>query len=79
MDTKAKYYSLYKYLNRRKASIIKISRKEIEKIVGFSLPKSSKLNTWWTNNPENGHCHAYAWVKAGYSARANGDFVSFVK
>lgn len=79
MDEKAKYYLLYKYLINKKSKSIKLNKKQIEKIVGFNLPKSSQVNTWWTNNPENGHYHAYAWVKAGFSARMSGEEVIFIQ
>ncbi len=38
---------------------------EIEKVVGFKLPKSQVYPAWWSNNPTN-NVMTRAWLAAGY-------------
>lgn len=41
---------------------------EIERIVGFKLPKSARIHRpWWANQAQaGGHSHALAWEMAGW-------------
>ena len=66
MKSGHKYSKLYEYFMKNKSKQISLSRSQIEKIVGFSLPKSSNMRTWWSNSPEDGHSQAFAWKNAGY-------------
>lgn len=75
-----KYYNLYKYLSLKELNSLKLTREQIEEILGFALPKSSNIRSWWSNTPENGHVQAHAWVDAGYSVKINeNDEVVFTK
>ncbi len=79
MKNTAKYFPLYKFLKRKNSNLIRLTKKQIREILGFNLPKSSETNTWWTNSPENGHYHAYAWVDAGFEAKISNNIITFVK
>lgn len=42
-----------------------LALKEIEDIIGFSLPDSSRKHyVWWSNNYD--HSQAISWMDAGY-------------
>jgi hypothetical protein len=79
MKIKAKYYPLYKFLASKNTRSIMLTKEQIEEILGFSLPKSSQVNSWWTNAPENGHYHAYAWIEAGFVVKILGIKIVFSK
>ena len=61
-----KYRPLYEFLLNSKEDVAELTRPEIEKILGFSLPKSSKMREWWANDPFQGHYQAFAWIDAGF-------------
>ena len=43
---------------------------EIERVLGFKLPKSAyQHEAWWSNNA-TGHSHARAWLKFGWRTEA---------
>ena len=61
-----KYEPLEKLLRRRGPGRWRVSFREIEKALGFKLPKSAlKYPAWWSND-ETGHSHAKAWLDAGW-------------
>jgi len=64
------YEPLEKFLLSSGQDYIRMTFSEIERILGFSLPKSAYIyNAWWANG---GHTQAYAWLDAGYKVeRAN--------
>lgn len=56
-----KYYRLEEYLKKCNDDVT-LSFKEMENIIGFSLPSSARIyNAWWENY---GHKHASAWNNA---------------
>jgi hypothetical protein len=58
------YEPLKNYLANLKQDNIRMAFMEIEKILGFSLPKSAYTYiAWWANG---GHSQAKAWLGAGY-------------
>lgn len=58
------YEPFKKYLAMLNQTKIKITFLEIEKILGFVLPRSAyTYNAWWANG---GHSQAKAWLSAGY-------------
>lgn len=60
----SKYDRLEHYLKECCVPEIRLSFSEIERIVGFSLPRSAyTYPMWWANG---GHTQAYAWLNAGY-------------
>jgi hypothetical protein len=47
-----------------------LSFAEIERVLGFKLPKSAyEYEAWWSNNP-TGHSHSRAWIEAGWRTEA---------
>ena len=66
--------SKYEPLPRFLASVGETARRmsfgEIERILGFKLPKSAyQHEAWWSNNA-TGHSHARAWQKSGWRTEA---------
>lgn len=62
----SKYANLSQHLGHAGAGVIRLGFKEIETILGFSLPESAyRYPAWWSNNP-TGHSHSLAWVAAGW-------------
>ena len=60
-----KYDPLGAYLRSRNTETVPLSFAEIEKIVGFKLPKSRMYPAWWSNNPTN-NVMTNEWLSAGY-------------
>jgi hypothetical protein len=66
----SKYESLPQFLASVQGSSKRLSFSEIERILGFKLPKSAyKHEAWWSNNA-TGHSHARAWLKFGWRTEA---------
>jgi hypothetical protein len=62
----SKYEPLPQFLSAGNGSTRRMSFGQIERIVGFKLPKSAyEHEAWWSNN-ETGHSHARAWLRAGW-------------
>ena len=62
-----KYEPLYRYLCTQSSDTVTLSFSELEKILGFALPKSAGTYTmWW--NPGGSHTQCQSWVQAGYKA-----------
>jgi len=62
----SKYEPLPQFLATVGGKAHRMSFAEIERILGFTLPKSAyKHEAWWSNN-ETGHSHARAWLKLGW-------------
>ncbi len=62
----SKYEPLPQFLTRSERTSHRLSFGEIERILGFKLPKSAyKHEAWWSNNA-TGHSHAQAWIKSGW-------------
>jgi len=61
-----KYIGLKKYLQNSVTSIVILSFKDIEHIIGNTLPKSAYVHSevWWANDYT--HSQAIAWIDAGY-------------
>lgn len=63
----SKYEPLQRYLEQNGSSRVPMTFREIEKVLGASLPASSrKHRAWWSNNPTN-NVMTYAWLNAGYA------------
>lgn len=62
----SKYEPLPRFLMQSERPVYRLSFSEIERILGFKLPKSAyEHEAWWSNN-SNGHSHARAWVTRGW-------------
>jgi hypothetical protein len=62
----SKYESLPQFLASADGATKRLSFAEIERILGFKLPKSAyEHEAWWSNNA-TGHSHARAWLQAGW-------------
>ena len=62
----SKYESLPQFLSSGTVSTRRMSFEQIERVLGFKLPKSAyEHEAWWSNNP-TGHSHARAWLSAGW-------------
>ncbi|MCC5910039.1 MAG: hypothetical protein JJT76_06340 [Clostridiaceae bacterium] len=61
-----KYIGLKRYLQSTTIPIVTLSFKEIEHIIGNTLPKSASVHAevWWANDYT--HSQAIAWIDAGY-------------
>jgi len=61
-----KYEPLSLYLRNSGLSQVRMRFEEIEGVLGFALPASSrKHRAWWSNNPSN-NVMTHAWIDAGY-------------
>ncbi len=62
----SKYDPLEDYLKQTPDDEVPMGFSEIEHVLGFDLPKSSRTQrAWWSNNPTN-NVMTQAWVDAGY-------------
>jgi len=65
-----KYEALPQFLGTATGQTQRMSFSEIERILGFKLPKSAyQYEAWWSNNP-TGHSHSRAWIDAGWRTEA---------
>ncbi len=70
----SKYDPLLHYLVRNDSLHLQLSFREIERILGTSLPQSARrYRQWWENHA--GHVQAASWLEAGYRTE-NCDFNS---
>lgn len=60
-----KYQPLTEFLKQAKGHDLRLSFKEIEDILGFSLPASKQYPAWWSNSATN-NTMTKAWLSAGY-------------
>ena len=67
-----KYALLEMHLRSSGRAIVPMTFREIENVIGSTLPpKSAKHRAWWSNNPSN-NVMTKAWLAAGYeSARVD--------
>lgn len=66
----SKYEPLPQFLASLDRAVHRMSFGEIERILGFKLPKSAyQHEAWWSNNA-TGHSHAKAWLKLGWRTEA---------
>jgi len=79
MNRKSKYKRLEEYLSSLDVKEISLSIEDIENIIEEPLPKSARMRTWWSNDPESGHSQAYSWTRAGYTVSLKGDMRIFRK
>ena len=62
----SKYEPLPQFLKSRNTGSVRMKFAEVEKVLGFKLPKSAyEYEAWWSNN-DVGHSHARAWLSVGW-------------
>jgi hypothetical protein len=61
-----KYIKLHQYLSNLADDQWSASFSQIESILGFSLPQSSREHPAWWSNALKGHSHAAGWLDAGW-------------
>ena len=63
-----KYEPFTEFLRSQRAERIAMTFAEIERVIGFTLPRSaSEHRAWWSNNPSNS-VMTKAWLEAGYQS-----------
>lgn len=66
----SKYEPLPQFLASVGGTAHRMSFSEIERVLGFKLPKSAyQHEAWWSNNA-TGHSHARAWLQSGWRTEA---------
>jgi len=78
----SKYDPLEDYLKDEGREFVRMGFSEIENVLGFELPPSSrKQRAWWSNNPTN-NVMTKAWLDAGYETTnvdMEGEMLTFRK
>jgi hypothetical protein len=65
-ETLSKYEPLPQFLSNKAGSLHRMSFEQIERVLGFKLPKSAyEHEAWWSNNA-TGHSHSRVWLSAGW-------------
>ena len=64
-----KYDPLTQHLATRSEARIPMHFEEIEKLLGFPLPRSARLYRPWWANSGHGHVQAKSWLDAGYESQ----------
>lgn len=65
-----KYDPLRDYLRKQKADDLELSFVEMERKIGYMLPKSASLPQWWASpsEPATAPVQHKAWADAGFDA-----------
>ena len=66
----SKYEPLPQFLSSVGGTLHRMSFAEIERILGFKLPKSAYEHEAWWSNSATGHSHARSWIKSGWRTEA---------
>lgn len=67
----SKYDPLYKWLLEAKGRSVTATFKELEQLLGFTLPETARERPqWWGNelSQDTRHTHCKAWIDAGFHA-----------
>jgi len=64
----SKYDPLTKALERSSRASVPMSFAEVERILGFDLPRSARTHRPWWSNDGRSHTQARSWLSAGYRA-----------
>ena len=62
----SKYTPLKQRLTRSGGAPVQLTFAEIEKILGFPLPRSARRYAAWWSNSGGSHVQSLAWMEAGY-------------
>lgn len=61
----SKYAPLGDYLRKQRATHIRMTFEEIERLIAAKLPSSQRYPAWWSNNPFN-NVMTQVWLDAGF-------------
>ena len=64
-----KYEPLGKFLSQQNRTYVPMTFREIERILGRTLPPSKMQRAWWSNNPTN-NVMTQQWLDAGYETES---------
>ncbi|SIO04783.1 DUF7662 domain-containing protein [Vannielia litorea] len=64
----SKYDPLTRVLERAARASVPMSFAEVERILGFELPRSARTYRPWWSNDAGSHTQARSWLSAGYRA-----------
>ena len=68
---RGKYAPLFRHLASLDARSWRATFRDVESILGFSLPNSARSHRrWWSNRTNGRHGHALAWQAAGWKTHA---------
>lgn len=62
----SKYEALGQFLFHQTKTLVPMTFREIEKIIGDHLPASKRYPAWWSNNPSNNPM-TKVWLDAGFT------------
>ena len=66
------YSPLFEFLNTRFADRVVLTFKEIEDLLGFTLPSAARTEAgWWTTSDSVVDVHAHSWIQARRIASPN--------
>lgn len=67
---RSKYAPLFRHLAALNVRRWRATFRDVESILGFSLPNSARIHRrWWANQANGGHGHALVWHAAGWKTR----------
>lgn len=64
----SKYDALRDYLRSKPRGEFTLGFGELERVLGFELPKSAERPQWWANTTSRTHSQTRAWQNAGFDA-----------
>lgn len=68
----SEYRAFYDYLEHRYATTVVLSFRDIEALLGFSLPNAARADrNWWTGTIIGADRHSQAWAAARRTATPN--------
>ena len=71
-DVPAEYWAFYQYLEHRYATTVVLTFRDIEALLGFSLPDAARIDRdWWTGTVAGADRHSVAWAAARRTATPN--------
>ena len=66
------YWAFYDYLERRYATTVVLTFRDIEALLGFALPAAARVDrAWWTGTVTSADRHSEAWAAARRTANPN--------
>ena len=64
-----KYHPLTQHLAARNEARVEMKFSDIERLLGFPLPRSARIHRPWWANTDHGHVQSRAWLDAGFESR----------